>query len=78
MVACVGPNHNIISLKTEEAYDPVSRYVIATRKVLCSRCGQSVEEIRGPQKKTRRSKKQMAAENSPGVPEVPAKLANLD
>jgi len=59
---CVGgEGHRIESLRTEEGVDPVAKVVVGAYKQICTKCGATLEEIRGPQKVTRRRRSKPGA-----------------
>ena len=58
MALCAN-GHSIVSLKKEEAYDPVSKSMIGSYWVGCSGCGLTLDEIR------------ISSRNKPRKPRVP-------
>ncbi len=71
---CVGgEGHRIESLRIEEGVDPSSKVVVGAYKVLCTKCGLTLEEIRAPEKGTRRRRSKPETAIAPvtgSVPEV--------
>jgi hypothetical protein len=62
-----GPSHHIVSLRTEEGVDPSSKLLVGAYKVICLKCGLTLEEIVGPKKVSRRSRKPKPVAGSPEV-----------
>jgi hypothetical protein len=72
MAYCSDQNqpHKIESLRIEEGIDPSSKQVVGVYKVLCTKCGEGLQEIANPKKVGRRSRKPKPVDGSPGSPEI--------
>jgi hypothetical protein len=75
---CIGSSdnstvrHNIQSLRTAEMIDPHTKTIVGEYKLICSGCGQSLEEIHSP-KKTRKPRKKNG-EEAPATEDVTQSL----
>jgi len=71
MVNCELPGvggHKIESLVFEEAVDPSTKQVFREYKLLCIKCGKSLEELKVPAKQTRGPRKNKLAAVPPQEP----------
>lgn len=53
--------HKIESLRVEEGVDPISKQLVGAFKVICVKCGKTLEQIANPVLKVRRSRKPKSA-----------------
>jgi hypothetical protein len=72
--------HQLQSLVVAEGIDPTTKQLVHEYKILCIRCGMSLEEIRAPQKITRRRKEKNGSAPAPASdsPAFPAPAPSPD